>query len=221
MRRWLPLALLIVALPSRADVPALPDESYVVAARFTTNPTAVVVDVLDVTGATQIADNVAATQQDIDSVDSDVWTFDLNGVSGFADTCDQKTYVVRFVPDAANCQDDQQPDQCVDLIVNSGGAICKSNPRVQISYVVATQLYPAQGITQTVRDYYNRRLGQEPIRWREIRVANDLDFASPDFTKWEVYFYSSTPGAIPLRCTLDTETDPSVLLPSASNCLGS
>lgn len=208
----------LAASYSRAQI-SLPGEPNWVAARFPANPTAVTVDVLEIGGA-QLADNIAATQQQLDALDTDVWAINLAALAGYPLDCEPRTYVVRFNPDAADCTDVGDPLACVEDLVRVGGATCEGDPGLQVSYTYANTSVALQGITQAVIDHFNLR-GGRPVRWRRIDQAADRDFTTPDFTKWEVYFYQATAVPFPrLTCTVETETDPSVTLPSSTDCAG-
>ena len=59
-----------------------------------------------------------------------------------------------------------------------------------------------------------------PIRWIQLKHAADRDFATPDFSEWQVYFYGQN-GEFPhLLCVVPTLTDPASALPSSSSCVG-
>lgn len=214
------LALLASLLPGAARAgDYFPGEALRVQAAFPSGASAVTVDVHELGGAL-LADDAVATQETIDGAASAVWTIDLSALAGFPLTCAKKTYVVVFSPDAANCAAAGTPESCVHHEIQIGGSECETNPQVQVSEVFATAPISAQGITQTVRNHWNRR-GQEVLRWREFKVAADRDFTTPDHTYWEVYFYSAT-GAFPhLQCVVETETDPAVTTPSKASCSGS
>ena len=218
MKNLLVVLLLVLAScqPAYAGAPAVPGEPNYRTARFPSGATAVTVDILEIGGA-QLADNVAATRAQLDAANTDVWYLDISQVSGYPVNCEPKTFLLRWNPDASDCS--ASPALCVEETAQVGGYLCEANPKVQVSYVHASTVQSAQGINQSVMDYFNRR-GQLPIRWREIRHATDLDFSSPDHTSWEVYFYLSTGDFPHLTCTVLTESDPSVSLPSSANCSG-
>lgn len=221
--RWLIVlaAILMLSLPSLAETLRFPGEPNTRIALFPSQPSAVTVDVLDV-GGLQIGNNLPTTQLQIDATNSSVWTFDLASVAGYPLDCTTKTYLVRWLPDAVNCA--TSPALCVFERVDVGGAFCKSDPSLQVSYVHAQAVVAAQGITQPVLDFFNRT-GRLPILWREIRHAADRDFVNPDSVEWEVYFYSSATSAdgvttATLKCTVSTTTDPNTTLPSSGSCTG-
>lgn len=176
------LPLLLFAGAARAQDPALPGKPYVVCARFpTTAPAAVVVDVQEV-GGSQIGNNVAAARGTLDSANADYWCVDLDTVSGFAPSCDLKTYAVRFVPDAAACAAGSSPFLCAEQTVQSGGPACwgfGSEPTVVFT---ATPI-PARGITQAV---INR--GNPSYLKHEIK----LDSGTAVFTYYQVFYYDTS-----------------------------
>jgi hypothetical protein len=221
MRRLALLALLAFGCcqPAYAEAPHVPGEPNWRVGVFATATTSVVVDVVDAATGVQVANNVATTRLQVDSTDASVWTLNLAAVPGYPVACERKTWLVRFVPDSANCSNAATPGLCADEIVHLGGYLCESNPSVQVSYVHASSVQAGQGITQGVMDYFGKR-AQLPVRWREIRVAADKDFTSPDHTVWEVYFYGEGGNAPHLACTVTTETNPTSSLPSSASCSG-
>lgn len=221
MKRALWLLLAVAACgpcdPVFADdaVPGEPNWSIV---RFPAGPAAVTVDILELGGA-QVADDVAATLQQLDAADSDAWAIDLSQVPGYPVNCEPNTYMVRWTPDAADCSAAGDPSDCILTDYKVGGAACRADPSMQVSYEYAYGVFAEQGITETVRKFYARK-GVNPIRWRRMDVAVDGDFTSPSHTKWEVYFYGENGGLAQLTCTVVTETDPASTLPSSANCAG-
>jgi hypothetical protein len=211
-------AVLLLALPAAAEVPGVPGQANIRVARFPNGATTVVADVLEI-GGVQIGNNVATTRAQLDSADTDAFFFNLAGVAGYPVNCEPKTYLVRFVPDGADCSTGGTPSSCVEEVVDVGGYLCKANPKLNVSYVYTSATVAGQGISQAVMDYFGRH-GQLPIRWRILKTAEDLNFTSPDHVAYEVYFYS-TVGAYPhLTCTVLTTTDPNTALPSSAACAG-
>lgn len=189
-----------------------PNEEHWVFARFTSNPTAVTVDVLEMGGAL-VADDVAAAQQTMDAEETDIWALDLAALPGWPVNCESKTYLVQFNPDATDCTDDGDPGSCSEQQVKIGGPRCKFNPSLQVAYAYSTVAVAAQGISTSVTKYHERR-GTEAVKWRKVIVANDGDFTTPDHTYWDVYFWGVS-GIFPTFCTVYTESDPAVSLPTS------
>jgi hypothetical protein len=222
LRRWiLPLALLVAFAcglrPAYAG-PPLNSQPNLRLAEFLAEPAAVAVDVVDLSSGTQVANNVAATQVQRDAADTIAWKYDLATVSGYPTGCAPKTYLVTFVPDAAECSEAGTPELCASEIVQVGGSAClaESSP-VSIDPEYATSAIPGQGISQKVVDFHARR-GLLTEKWRKILVAADLDFATPDATLWEVLFWTDGNEAPRIKCRVVTTSDPAVSLPSSSHC---
>lgn len=172
-------ALLGCPLHAGAQDAALPAKPYSVCARFpTTTPAAVVVDVQEV-GGSQIGNNVAATRGSLDSANADYWCLDLDTVSGFAPSCDPKTYAVRFVPDAVNCAAGSSPQLCAEATVYSGGPTCWGAGTDQTVLYTATPI-PSRGLTQAV---INR--GNPSYIKHEVK----LDGVAAVFTFYQVFYY--------------------------------
>jgi hypothetical protein len=172
-----------LALTAHAREPAMPEASYIVSARFPlTAPSAVVVDVFEV-GGTQIGSDVSAAQVQLDAADSDVWQLDLASVSGFAPDCDPRSYVVRFVPDAADCSESGTPDQCAEQLVHSGGWLCKVNSDQDQVVTYPTLPIPARGITSAVISRGNPSYITHNVK---------IDTASVVFTYYTIFYYDSS-----------------------------
>jgi len=223
IRRFWLAALLLVGLCSPIPVlagPPLPGQSNWITAELPGAPAAVVVDVVDIATGTQVGNNLATVQVQRDAADSIAFKFDLSTVTGYPTSCAPKSYYVTFIPDAANCSEAGTPELCATTIVDVGGSACLGAADWEsISVVHSKVVVSAQGITQNVLDYYNRR-GILPVKWRKLARAADLNFAASDYTLWEVYFYTSTNNAPRIKCTVPTLSDPAVSLPSASHCEG-
>lgn len=204
--------LLAVALEAGAGVfPSLPGEPNWQVVRFPSGASTVVVDVVELGGA-QIGSDRPAAQVSVDSVASDAWAFNLATTPGYPVNCEPRRYLLRWQPDAVSCT--TSPLLCIETEAAVGGALCKADPRVKATYTYANAVAAGQGITQAVIAYYAKR-GERAVRWREIRHASDGDFATPESTEWEVYFYRAGPTWPELACTVRTTTDPSVTLPTA------
>lgn len=212
MRFWIVLVSLLLSFGQAwAEDNSSPGEKNFQCARFPAGATAVTVDVLDLTNATQIGNNVATTRQQLDSVNSDHFCFRLDQVAGYPATCEVTDLIMVFSPDGANCN--STPASCASSTSRVGGSQCRMDPNRRVTTVYADALVAGLGISQAVRDFYNRR-GTEPVKWRKIETAEDQDFSSPSHTVWEVFFYEGV-GAFPrLKCTVATESDPNVSLPS-------
>lgn len=212
MRRALlsALVLLFGGCLEPALAQPMPGEPNWQVARFPSGATTVVVDVVDL-GGSQIGSDRPATRVTIDAANSDAWAINLATVPGYPVNCEPHTYLLRWAPDAANCT--ASPATCFESTAQVGGAACKADPRVKATYTYATAVVSAQGISQSLLDWHAKR-GQQPTRWREIRHASDGDFASPESTEWEVFFYRAGPTWPELACTVRTATDPSSSLPS-------
>lgn len=215
MMRFVTLALALLsawmALPVAAQ--PLPGEPFPIVAEFATSPpSAVTVDVLELPAGTQVGDDLAATQVTRDANSQALWRFDLSSVTGFPTDCTQKTYLVTWVPDATDCSVGASPTACASQTIEVGGTACAMTGAVSPDFYHTSTVVSAQGITQTVIDYYGRR-GQLPIKWRHTRVATDGDHSSPDFQWWDVYFYTIE-NQIPRICTVSTTSDPASALPT-------
>jgi hypothetical protein len=140
-------AVSIVAFAREPAMPGAPDS---VSARFPyQSPAAVVVDVFEV-GGMQIGTDVSASQVSLDGSPSDVWQLDLSAVTDFAPDCDERAYVVRFVPDSADCTPTGQPEDCAEDLVQSGGWLCRQEDQHDEVVVYPTLPIPARGITSAV-----------------------------------------------------------------------
>lgn len=199
---------------------AVPAEGaqYVTAEFASTVPTTVVADVVDLATGTQVGNNLAATQLSRDSATQALWRIDLSTVAGFPAACEPKSYLVTFVPDGANCNaSGGSPELCAVIQIDANNQEgCSPASTTHVDYYHSATVVSAQGISQAVLDYYARR-GASPITWRQVRVARTGNFASPEKTYWEVYFYRLE-NQIPALCTVYTTTDPSSSLPSSAQC---
>jgi len=215
------LLVLLIALggpvPSRAGAP-LNSQPNIRLAEFLSDPTAVVVDVVDLSTGTQVGNNLSATRLQRDSANTIAWKFDLKTVSGYPTGCDLKTYMVTFVPGSANCASGQSPGSCASELVQVGGSAClaETSP-VSSDPEFATVPIPTQGITQKVVDFHARR-GLLTTKWRKILVSGALNFSAPDATVWEVFFWIDTNEAPRIKCSVLTTSDPAISLPSSSHC---
>lgn len=179
---WLSLlALLVLLAPlARAESPALPGKPYYVCASFPGGASAVTADV-SVVGGSQIGANVTATQGSMDSAVASWWCLDLDTVSGFAATCDLRTYVVRFAPDGADCDAADDPQLCAIEVVRSGGPDCWAFPD-EPTVVYASSTVPSRGITAQVI------AARSPSY---IKHEVKLDGGSVVFTWYQVFYYDS------------------------------
>jgi hypothetical protein len=203
--------------PALAQAPSIPGEPNWRLTEFPLGATTVTVDVVDMGSGVQVANDQATTQVQLDSTNIRTWKINLAALPGYPVNCEPATWLVRFRPDAADCV--VSPSLCAADIVDLGGYLCKANSSVQVSYVYANGVASGQGITQPVMDFFNRR-AQLPIKWREVRVAANEDFTTPDYTWWEVYFYGTDEGLPKLLCTVKTSTNPQSALPSSGACTG-
>lgn len=211
--RWCALALLGFVAWCAPDpvfaqdyVPGLANRRV---ARFPAGATAVVVDVYNVDTATQVGNNVATTRIQLDSANTDAFTFDLSAVSGYPTDCTPTTFFLRWIPDSADCAATGTPGTCVEETVYVGGVGCRDQGMRQVSVTKTSVVKEAQGVTQAIIDYYARR-GETVQLWRTIKVAYDGNFASPDYTVYEVFFYTASgTAATPFSCGVMTSTDPS------------
>jgi len=187
-------------------------------AEFLAAPAAVTVDVVDLSTGSQVADDVAATQVQRDLSDTIAWKYDLATVTGYPSGCEAKTYLVTFTPDAADCSEGATPELCASEIVHVGGAAClASEDRISADPEFASTVISAQGITQSVLDFFERR-GELVPKWRKLTIAADEDYATPETTLWEVYFWTDTNASPRIKCSVTTSSDPAVSLPSSSHC---
>jgi len=219
MRRLL-LALGVLAwclsASSQTVFPGL--EKWIVAS-FPSGATTVTVDVYDLSTGVQVANDQAASQISLDAAVTSSWRFDLSTIAGYPATCTLTQYLVRWAPDSADCSAAGTPSACADALVTVGGPDCEGDPGLQESTVYAQTIAAAQGITREVYEWHRRR-GLMPVKWREQRRSASRDFANPDATVWQVYFYSQG-GEFPhLDCVVETTSDPSVALPSTASCTG-
>lgn len=200
MRWLLLLALAVLALPgaARSSEPAFPEKPYWVCARFpSTAPSAVTADV-KVIGGSQLSNNVAVTQQQIDGVNSDYWCVDLNTVVSFASDCSYTTYLVRFHPDAANCAvSGGTPSLCVDHVVNSGGLQCRNSGEEQ-TVTYPTVAIPSRGITATVIARGNPSYIKHEVKLDNVAVAHT----------WYSVFYYDAAGRVQNRLRSDVPPSP-------------
>jgi len=198
--------------------PPLNSQKNIRSAAFQSAPTTVTVDVVDMDTGTQVGNNLATTQLQADSSDTIVHKFDLSSVTGYPEGCEPKTYLVIFVPDSADCSESGSPALCAYDWVQVGGSAClaSASPVTQ-SFSYTSTVVSAQGITQDVVDFYNRR-GLLVPKWQRFDIAGDLDFSGIDETIWLVMFYQDDGSAPRVRCSVPTTTDPSSSLPSATHC---
>ncbi|MEX2205534.1 MAG: hypothetical protein WEF50_04825 [Myxococcota bacterium] len=145
---------LLAFLPAILFVSSAQAETFVtgepnfISARFTSNPTTVTVDVQEFGGA-QIGNNLSATQQQVDSVNSDIWTIDLAQVPGYPTDCTQKSYLVRFQPDTtAGCSVSGSPSGCVEAIVDVAAQLGADPSRVK-----GGSIYPREPGSRTLPDH--------------------------------------------------------------------
>jgi hypothetical protein len=203
--------------PALAQAPSIPGEPNWRVAVFPDGATTVTADIVDLGTGVQVADDVATTQIQVDATNVEAWKVNIAALPGYPVNCEPTTWLVRFRPDAADCV--VSPALCAEDIVDLGGYLCKANSSVAVSYVYANAIATGQGISQTVMDYFNRQ-ARLPIKWREVRVSADEDFATPDYVWWEVYFYGAGEGVPKLLCTVKTSTNPQSALPSSTACTG-
>lgn len=221
-RFWLALSLLLgmcTPIPVFAG-PPLPGQPNWITAELPGAPTTVVVDVVEIATGTQVGNNLATSQVQRDAADTIGFKFDLSTVTGYPTNCAPKSYYVTFVPDSANCSEAGTPELCATTIVDVGGSACLASSDFESPSTIHSRVVvSAQGITQEVIDYYNRR-GILPVKWQKFVRASDMNFASPDYTVWLVYFYTATNAAPRIKCVVPTATDPASALPSSSHCEG-
>lgn len=201
----------IVSLCSSPPVFAL--EDWVVGS-FVTAPALVEVDVVDLTLGTTVGDDLATTQIAIDGNDSIYHQFDLSTVTGYPVDCSRKTYLVQFIPDSADCQESVTPQLCSTVISVAHGG-CPSSKSDFYTHTSTT--VSAQGISQTVLNWYNAR-GMLVLKWVERNLSESAAFGTPDATKWDVYFYTDAGSAPRILCTVEAFTDPASSLPSSAHC---
>lgn len=194
--------------------PARADENWITAG-FASLPAAVTVDVVDLGLGTTVGDDLATAQITIDGATSIYHQFDLATVTGYPTDCAQKTYLIEFIPDAADCSTAGTPALCATSVVRAGGGCPTPNSGF---YVHTATVITAQGITQDVLDWYAAR-GMLTLKWVKARRSNGSDFSSPDATMWQVYFYQDGGAAPRIKCVVETGSDPSVSLPSSSHCI--
>jgi hypothetical protein len=212
-RLWLALLLAVAACglnPAFAEV-YVPGLANWRVARFPSLPASVTVDVMDITLGTQPGNNIATTRVQVDAADSDAFKYNLATVTGYPTTCTPKVYLLQFRPNTtADCN--ATPSGCVEETVYVGGPECFDESNARDEQVYTSESIDAQGITKTVLEYYKRR-GERVPKWRKTIVAYDGDFASPDETRWKVFFYSSsaTSAASPYRCGPVVKTDPAAM----------
>jgi len=194
--------LALFAMDARAETFVTGEPNHI-SARFTSNPASVTVDVQEI-GGTQIGNNLAATHQQIDAVNSDVWTIDLAAVAGYPTDCTQKSYIVRFQPNTtADCSAAGSPSGCSEQIIDVGGSRCR-DPNLDVSYYRTNAPVAAQGISAAVVAYEERR-GRAPIRWTKTA------YTDRGGVKYEVFFYTVSLGFPHLKCTVNTTSDPSAM----------
>lgn len=210
-RLWALTAFLAALLAASG---ALADDFWTIAGFFT-NPTTVTVDVVDIDSGATVIDDGVCTQVTIDGNNSAYWRFDLSTVTGFPTGCDRKNYLLEFSPDGANCDEDVTPALCATTFLRIGADEC-IGPRSS-SYIHTSTVKAAQGISQTVLDFYTQR-GTLPLLWIEHRYASDHNFSNQDQREYEVYFYTDGAAAPRVRCTVSTDVSPTGSLPSSSHC---
>lgn len=198
--------------------PPLNNQENIRTAAFQSGPTTVTVDVVDLSTGSQVGNNLATAQTQADSSDTIIHKFDLSTVTGYPTGCEAKTYLVIFNPDSADCSESGDPDLCAYEEVQVGGSACLASMEpISPSFTYTSTVVSAQGITQDVIDFYNRR-GLLVPKWQRFDIADDLDFASIDETIWFVFFYTDSGAAPRIRCTVRTTTDPAGSLPSSTHC---
>jgi len=209
------LALAFFASSARAADP-LNDQPNWVTARFFSAPTSVLVDVLHVESGTTVATNLTPTQLSIDGQVSPWWRFDLSIVNGYPTGCELATYVVRFEPLGADCQESADGSDCAWEERQVGGSSCFATG-ISTHYVHTSTVVSGQGIDQDVLNFYTAR-GVLPLLWIEISRSSSYDYSAADSTTWEVYFYTSSASAVRILCTVKTNVDPGGALPSYTHC---
>jgi hypothetical protein len=212
------LAVFVCGLHLASAGPPLNSQSNWRTAAFQTSPTAVTVDVIDLSDGSQVGNNLATTQVQDDSADSIIFKYDLSTVTGYPEGCEPKSYLVMFNPDSADCSEGNDPDLCAYDWVQVGGSACLAALQpVTTSFTYTSSVVSAQGITQDVIDFYNRR-GLLVPKWQTFESAGDLDFSGIDETTYLVFFYEDSGAAPRINCTVPTTSDPGSALPSATHC---
>jgi hypothetical protein len=203
--------------PALAGAPLNSQSNWRTAA-FASGPTAVTVDVIDLSDGSQVGNNLATTQTQADSADTIIHKYDLSTVTGYPENCEPATYLVIFNPDATDCSESGSPTLCAYDYVQVGGSACLASTQpVSQTFVYTSSVVSGQGITQDVLDFYNRR-GMLVPKWQKFETAGDLDFSGIDETAWLVFFYEDSGSAPRINCTVPTTTDPAGSLPSSSHC---
>jgi hypothetical protein len=213
---WCAAAQLLYTTPAQAGAPLNDQPNWVVGEFPSGTPASVAVDVVEVGSGSTVGDDLPTVQLLMDSADSIFWRFDLSTVNGYPTGCEVATYVIAFEPAGGDCSEGGAPANCFFATRQVGGGDCYATG-VSEFYVHTSTVVGAQGISQTVLDFYNQR-GVLPLLWIETDRSSSADYTAADSTYYEVYFYTSSASAVRILCTVKTTVDPASALPSYTHC---